>query len=330
MSDPELAARERDFYRERVDAVFTGPEPQAWEARKGALDAAFAAGWAAGADPRDPGIVASLRDIAQLGVVMLESLRGRADGAPYRGAVVPVPLGLTPGEFDAGQWSTCLFAATAAQDAASAVRLSRVRFDAFVRGGPAGQAELAQALTAVWVGDGDVGGAVVAALERTDPSGLTDEQTDAALALVVPQAAVLDELARGSAPSATLADAAEKYAAYWAGQEPELLLAVELCGLTVLSRLLGHPADVHAAPLASAVVDADPATITACPVCAEPFDAAEQRCHWCATDLTADAPLELTLDRWLQEPRRPCGSCSSLVHAQALRCWSCRERPGDG
>ncbi|MFD1248412.1 hypothetical protein ACFQ3F_11505 [Nocardioides ginsengisoli] len=330
MSDAGYAASERDFFRGRVDLAFTGPLPAAWEARKAALDAISAAQWAAGADPRDPGLADSVRDLGQLGVVLLESLRGRSAEVPYRGDLLTAPPGLSPGELDAGLWARCLLAATAAQDAAAAVRLSRVRFDAFVPGGAPGQADLARAIATIWVGDGDIGGAVVAALEQTDPDRLSGHDADAALDLVVPQAAVLDRMASGEPADALLVEAADDYAAHWSGHTPEVFLDIELCGIAVLARLLGRAGDVRHAVLAPALTAADPARIIACPVCAEPFDEAERTCVWCASDLTADAPLELALDDWLGDllggRRVPCGHCGALRHPLAVRCWSCGER----
>src|SRR3954453_2510327 len=130
MPSREHAGRRRDFYLERVDKTLSGVELDALDLRKGMLDALDAARWAAGADGRDDRIAELLQWAGQLGVALLESIRGRALPVPYRGNLITVPIGLPLEGLHAGQWAETLFAATAAQDAPSAVRLSRVQVDA--------------------------------------------------------------------------------------------------------------------------------------------------------------------------------------------------------
>jgi hypothetical protein len=323
--DQEHAAQRRDYYLGRVGEAFDGvPDPRS--ARTATLDALDAARWAAGADGQDQRIVSALTDAAQLGVALLESVRGQTGPVPFRGELATVPAGLPMAGFHAGLWADTLLAATAAQDAASAVRLSRVRFDAFTPGGWPGQAEIAAAVAAVWAGDGNIGPHLVAALERTDPTALTRDEADGALDLVVPQAAVLDALAGGRPLDPPLQDGANRFAGYWTGREraePEGLLSVPLSGLAVLGTLITGAAVTSHRVIPPAVVNAAARTITACPVCAEPFAAAQHECAWCGTDLDADAPLELPLPQWLAAERKPCPNCASRVHPQALRCWSC-------
>ncbi|MEV5967205.1 hypothetical protein AB0L70_35880 [Kribbella sp. NPDC051952] len=327
--DHEHAASERDYYLARVGDAFGGARPDARIVRTATLDALDAARWAAGADGDDGRISSALRDAGQLGVALLQSVRGEVAGVPFRGTLASVPVGLPADGFHAGLWAETLLAATAAQDAASAVRLSRVRFDAFTPGGWPGQAEIAAAVATVWAGDGDIGSHLVAALERTDPERLPGDQANAALDLVVPQAAVLEALAGDRPIDPPLQDGANRFVRYWAARDdaaPENLLSVPLSGLAVLGELLTGAAVTGHAVIPPAVVAREGGSILACPACAEPFDPAQPECAWCDTDLTADAPLEVPLSQWLSARREPCPNCAVLVHPQALRCWSCQTR----
>lgn len=321
----EHAGSERDYYLGRVGEAFSGV-PDARSVRTATLDALDAARWATGADGGDQRIVDALRDAAQLGVALLESVRGKTGPVPFRGELAAVPAGLPVDGFHAGLWADTLFAATAAQDGASAVRLSRVRFDALAPGGWPGQGDIAAAVAAVWAGDGNIGPHLVAALEKTDPQRLAGEEADAALDLVVPQAAVLDALAGARPLDPPIQEGASRFASFWTGRERgqiEGLLSVPLSGLAVLGSLLTGVSVRSHPVIPTAVVGAAATTITGCPACAEPFDPAQQRCAWCETDLTADAPLETPLPQWLSAHRAACPNCASLVHPDALRCWSC-------
>lgn len=320
------AGQRRDYYRDKVSLNLGGPATDAWDLRRATLGAFEAARWASGADGTDERVTETLQWGAQLSVALLESIRGNTAPVPFRGDLFTVPAGLPLDGFNAGQWAEALFAATAVQDAASAVRLSRVRVSAFAPGGPPGQAELATALATIWTGDGNIGPLIVAALERTDPKTLAETEVDAALDLVVPQAAVFGALTGETPLQVPLQDAAERFVRHWAGEEPEGLLSIPLSGLAVLGQLLAGATPAPHAVMPTAIVERSVGTILACPVCAEPFDPAQRECAWCSADLTADAPVELPLAGWLSAVRTPCPSCGSLVHPEALRCWSCGER----
>jgi hypothetical protein len=327
--DPEYAASERDYYIGHLDD-WLNRQPDALELRMVMFDALNAARWANAADGTDERIVELLRTAGQLGVALLESLRGHAIDVPVRDGLLRVPLDLPADGYTSASWADTLFAATAASDAASAVRLSRVRTFAFTPAGPAGLTELASALASAWTGDGQVSSHLVASLEQTDPKDLPESEVDAALDLVVPAAAVFQAIIGADTGAADvdreLAKGAELFAKFWAGEQPEVLMSVRLTGLAALAHELRIPTSVAHPVLPEVIMNRPPTTALGCPVCTEPFDKAQHECAWCGTNLTADAPLELSLGEWLTAARKPCHNCGSLTHAEALRCWLCGER----
>jgi hypothetical protein len=325
----EESARERDDYLGIVNlSVEAGPR-DAYEYRLGAFHAITGARWAAAADPGDPVVVELLRTAGQLGAaVMTSTVSDTAVALPIRGRRQEVPPGLPAASLTAQQWGEALWAATAASDAPSAVRLARLESTVDAPGAPAGEVELARAVAAWWRGD-RAGPHLIQALQDSDPDAATGAESDRRLDQTTPAVAVFRHLLADddAALAASVVAAGEAHARFWSERSRRTkagrALSLPLSGLVRLSVEAGRFAGEPPAGVPKAVVAPQPTALTLCPVCASPFDEVQATCVWCGTDLTADAPLEQRLDAFLEEQAGPCPVCARPNRVTALRCWNC-------
>lgn len=322
------AAEERDHQRRFAEGAIEAGARSVVEYSAGFHDALTTARWAAAADPDDQVIVRMLRLAGQFGAIVSRSVRaGAAFVAPLDGALRSVAPGLPAELLAATDWAEVLWAATAAADAPSAVRLARdgsgPRADAVAPG----DHELATAVASWWRGD-SVGPHLIAALRAADPDTASGAEQDRRLDLVTPAVAAFRDLVDPSRGPLDLTGAVESYAGYWTtgsrASDPQGALSLPLAGLSRLAVELGQPGPTPGRGVPAAVLSPDPVAVLLCPVCASPFEPSETTCSWCDTDLRADAPLQTTLGTFLREDVAGCPSCGEPNRVSALRCWKCR------
>jgi len=328
VSDParERAARERDDYFEITELAVDAGGSDPYEYRMGARDAVLAARWAAAADPSDTRIGSALRLAGELTVAVLTSIRSDGETSlEIGGSIRPVVPGLPAEALSGEQWANGLWAATAAGDAASAVRL------AVLREAPPGESHedeslLAAALATWWRNGSDLGSRLIDALVATDPDGRADG--DRLLEIAVPLIRVFRHLFADDdeALMAAISDAAARHRAFHRASSgvdrPEQYLSLPLTGLVVLARELSRavPPDIDVVP--DGVLRSSRSQI-ACAVCGQPLKSAEVVCHWCDADTTVDAPLETSIGELAAGSPTRCPTCSTENRATALRCYSC-------
>jgi len=327
---PDDAASERDDRLEMVDLAVDAGATNPYEYRLGALDSIDTARWAAAADPDDPRIVDLLRTAGELAAaVMTSTVSDKETTLPIRAQLRVVPSGLPPESLTATQWAEGIWAATAAADAPSAVRLARIRSTVEQVAAPAGEVELAQAVAALWTGE-NVGQHLIAALQSSDPDAASGAERDRRLDVTTPAAAVFRHLLGDDdeALRASVDAAGDAFANYWNASvrktQPGRALALPLSGLVRLAYEFERPIGDPPAGVPPAILVRGRATLTLCPVCASPFhQGVETECGWCGTDLTQDAPLERTLSDYLDDDARACPACERTNRVTALRCWKC-------
>jgi hypothetical protein len=328
---PQESAQQRDAYRQMVDHAVDAGARDVYEYRLGAFDAVNAARWTAAVDPHDPSVVDALRTAGQFGAAVMTSIGATsASHRPIRGRLRVVPPGLPPEAFTARQWADALWAATAAGDAASAVRLARLRSDVGAADGPAGEVDLARAVAAWWRGE-RVAPHLIAALRAANADDDDAAGVVAAVAAVFRYLLDEDDGGNDGGDDAALrhavSDAGEEHARYWDAPrrrtDPGRALSLPLSGLLRLAVEQGRRTGAAPPGVPTAGLAAGPTTAVLCPVCASPFDAAESECGWCGTGLTRDAPLDQRLADLLADASRPCPVCERVNRVTALRCWNC-------
>lgn len=326
---PEDSAQERDDRLHMVDLAVDAGADNPYEYRLGALDAIDTARWAAAADPMDLRIVELLHTAAQLAAAVMTSTIAHEDThLPIRGELRRVAPGLPPQALTAAQWAEAIWAATAAADAYSAVRLARIESTTDVAEAPAGEVELAHAIAAYWRGD-PVGPRLIAALQASDPDAAKGAEADRRLDVTTPAVAVFRHLLGNDddALHAAIEAAGSAFAKYWdvsaRRTKPGRALALPLSGLLRLAAETGRAPSQPPDGVPVAVVQAARAVLVLCPVCASPFDVAENDCSWCGADLGRDAPLEQAVREYLDTDSMPCPTCTSTNRVTALRCWNC-------
>lgn len=72
---------------------------------------------------------------------------------------------------------------------------------------------------------------------------------------------------------------------------------------------------------------AAPAKLCLCPYCLVPKPAAASRCGVCQRETDKDAPVELSLARFIKGPYKACSHCAMPVDTIAVTCPRCRQRP---
>ena len=326
--DP-VAERDRHLQQLEVEIGATATDPTTLV--RSAEQALTAARWAAAADGRDQRVIGLLQDTAQLtAAAALSMLSSHSEQSPLRGELMRVPPGLPRGALSTRHWIDGLWAATASGDAAMARRLARVDLSLLRPDARPGELELAQAMAGWWRSE-EIGAFLIAALEVTDPSLLAESEIDHALDVVAPAIGVLRQL--GDLDDAALEraflSAGEAFVHYWtrrgAPNDPRRFVSLPLSALVRVAVDLRR----SVRPISGVVpeVFAEPSgPELCCPVCDQPFDIGETSCSWCVTDLIADAPLELSIDRLLNDPGSDCSRCGRSCPSTALRCWNCRNR----
>lgn len=324
-------AAERDRHLRLLEVEIAAATIDAPDLFRASAEALTAARWAALADGRDQQVIHLLRDTAQLtAAAALSIVAGDVQQAPFRGALLPVPPGLPRGSFSTRHWVDALWAATASGDAAMARRLARAELPALQPNALPGELELAQAMAGWWRSE-EIGGFLLAALEVTDPAVLADSDIDHALDVVAPAVGFFRRLGDldDSALDRAFRSAGDAFVHYWArpdrANDPRGFFSLPLSALARVARDLRRP--IRAIPDVVPDVFIDPSgAVLCCPMCDQPFDDGEVRCSWCAADLTANAPLEIFIDRLLDDPGTSCQHCSHSCPSSALWCWNCHNR----
>lgn len=321
---PEESAGERDDRLAMVELAVEAGADDPYEYRMGVRDAVAAARWGAAADAGDAQILELLRTAGQLAAAVATSIAGdEPTQLPISGRLRAVPPGLPPEAQTGAQWAEAIWAATVAGDAASATTLARRQVDAHE--GPAGEAELAQAVAALWRGE-RAGPHLIAALRASDPESASGAERDRRLDETTPAIAVFRHVLDGTDEEVrdALRFAADAFAKFWDDRarrtDPGRAVSLPLSGLARIAIETGR----SLGDLPARVIAAQPiGPVLLCPVCASPFDPLEPSCRWCHTDLSRDAPLETSLGAHLIATAAPCPVCAHPNRDDALRCWNC-------
>ena len=321
------AATQRERHLGLLDIEIAGVAADPTALIRASEHALTAARWAVKTDEQDRRVVALLRLTAELtNAAAVSSASTEPGQQEIRGALVVLPPGLARDGLTTRRWIDGLWAATAAGDASTARRLARLDLSVYRQDTVPGEFEMTQAMAAWWRSE-EIGPFLIAALERSDPDSLAPDDIDFSLDVIAPTVAFFRRLADrdDAALNQSLIEASAAFAEYWSragANDPCSALSLPLSGLSRVAVELGRVIRAIPGAVPPAILESS-GPVLCCPVCDQPFGDAEISCSWCGTDLTVDAPLEVSLDQLLEDPGQSCPHCGQTCPRTALRCWNC-------
>ncbi len=317
----EHAASERDAYDRLVVLALSVSHRDVNQLRLGARDCLTAARWAALASPSDPRLLRYLRLSGQFAAAAVASMQGNTvDRYRLDETLLQVPARMPAGWLRAHLWRDALCAATAVDDAATAVTLARAQPELLEHNLPQDAFLFGRALAACWVEPSRAGQRLVAALE----AGTSD---DLSLDVTSRDVAVLYQLLKSEdgALAKAFADAEQGFARVHGvtPRDADGAFSLPLAALARLALARGRPVPAAGRCIPEVILRQPPATLLGCPLCSQPRDPLETKCRWCSADLENDAPLELSVADVAGANGVACRHCARANLPTALRCWSC-------
>ncbi len=267
------------------------------------------------------------------GTAALLSVARRPERVHWRLLGKERALGGEPGSLSlqSGFWLTGFWLAWASRDAPSLELLLQVPAD-LIAADEAFDRPVVHLMQAAMTGSPDTGDRLIDALEHADPDRLLRTDPDWLLDILVPVLECLypvvdhDEERFTAALVKMLELRREYFAAGRAkGMDSVQFLSEEGAGLVAWAKALGFDVPVDSPYLPRALVDREPAEVTACPECATPSDEGATECPACAR-VIADDVLRFDFDEWLGLDRDACPLCGYRYPVIVRKCPVCLHR----
>ncbi len=129
-----------------------------------------------------------------------------------------------------------------------------------------------------------------------------------------------------------LVDVLEGHRAFWKGGDNALaedgMICLTALALRRMAAQRAQEVQVASPYMPDSVWQAEgPAKLCLCPYCLIPKSADASRCGVCQRETGSDAPVELSIARFIQGPYKACRHCAMPVDKIAVTCPRCRKRP---